>query len=282
MIAWALHQPHAGLSLAGAEDLLTAAERRYFSRLRVAKRRSEYLHGRYVTKCLVRAFLSGSGPLIHVGEVSVERDADGVPRVRILGQPNATLLSASLSHRHGAALAAVCVAELGTVGADLERIEPRSPRLVDDFFTATEIRQVDRASRLARDTLICGIWSAKEAILKALHLGLSVDTRRVECRLPALDGCWRPVACRVFLQAPVRIRCWARRSGNFVLTLAAAFAAVDGLVPEESPAWSEDAQLSRAPAAHDADHAAGAMPRATAVQSKRVSHDGVPRVGRLC
>ena len=34
-----------------------------------------------------------------------------------------------------------------------------------------------------RDTFITAMWSAKEAALKALHLGLTIDTRQVACAI---------------------------------------------------------------------------------------------------
>ena len=71
----------------------------------------------------------------------------------------------------------------GTVGVDLELVEPRSAGFVADFLTTAEQRYV--ASRGA-----CGehgwdlasnlLWSAKEAVLKVQRVGLRVDTRTVE------------------------------------------------------------------------------------------------------
>ncbi|MCB8986887.1 MAG: 4-phosphopantetheinyl transferase family protein [Ardenticatenaceae bacterium] len=44
------------------------------------------------------------------------------------------------------------------------------------------------------------VWSAKEAVLKALHLGLTVDTRCVECLIA-------PVAERPSTWTPFTIGC---------------------------------------------------------------------------
>ncbi|MCZ7667962.1 MAG: 4'-phosphopantetheinyl transferase superfamily protein [Chloroflexi bacterium] len=65
----------------------------------------------------------------------------------------------------------------------MERIASRSPEFVTDYFTKEEQVLVDRASADMRDVAVTAVWSAKEAALKALHLGLTVDTRAVTCLL---------------------------------------------------------------------------------------------------
>jgi 4'-phosphopantetheinyl transferase len=66
------------------------------------------------------------------------------------------------------------------------------------------------------------IWSAKESALKALRLGLNVDTRRVECHIaPSGSGAWAAItlSCDPILEAPP-LRGWWRVSEGYVLTLA--------------------------------------------------------------
>jgi len=67
----------------------------------------------------------------------------------------------------------------GTVGADLEWIEAREPGFVAQFFTPEEMGQVAGCGAEMRDTLVTAIWSGKEAVLKALRMGLRADTRSV-------------------------------------------------------------------------------------------------------
>jgi 4'-phosphopantetheinyl transferase len=70
-----------------------------------------------------------------------------------------------------------------TVGADIEAIEQRTASFVADFFTPAEQERINAAPAHLRDTLATAIWSAKEAVLKALREGLRIDTRRVTCRV---------------------------------------------------------------------------------------------------
>ena len=63
---------------------------------------------------------------------------------------------------------------------DLEAVEPRSKRFVEDFFTARERAWVERTPYPLHDRHVALTWSAKESALKLLRVGLRRDTRRVE------------------------------------------------------------------------------------------------------
>jgi 4'-phosphopantetheinyl transferase len=131
------------------------------------------------------------------------------------------------------------------VGVDVEGIEPRADNFVQAYFSVDEMHWIGQALGDEQALLATVTWSAKEAVLKALHLGLTVDTRRVVC-LPAIglelaagaEYGWNEVHVQIdtglLPEAPRRegrlpptsdydwqIRGWWRRAGHFVLTLAA-------------------------------------------------------------
>jgi 4'-phosphopantetheinyl transferase len=131
------------------------------------------------------------------------------------------------------------------VGVDIEGIGPRSDNFVQAYFAADEMRWIGQALGDDQALLATVTWSAKEAVLKALQLGLTVDTRRVSC-LPATgmeltasaehrwsevhvhcDPALLPQALRRAGQLELSrdydwdLRGWWRREGHFVLTLAA-------------------------------------------------------------
>ncbi len=119
---------------------------------------------------------------------------------------------------------AFCAVTTQIIGADIERVRPREWNFVETFFTDAEARQVQAAAPAWRDTLTTAIWSAKEAALKAVKLGLTVDTRRVECQFdldqPA-EGVWAPVQVTYTPSAAagaIMHGWWSLRSG-FVLTI---------------------------------------------------------------
>ncbi|MFZ2487486.1 MAG: 4'-phosphopantetheinyl transferase superfamily protein [Anaerolineae bacterium] len=131
------------------------------------------------------------------------------------------------------------------VGVDIEQIEARSAGFAQAYFTAKELGRLAETPQEEQALLATAIWSAKEAVLKALHLGLVVDTRRISC-LPATSsaaaGGWMlmllqmdadllPEAQRRTSQSvvarPWSLRGWWRYHGRFVLTLAALHVEVD-------------------------------------------------------
>jgi 4'-phosphopantetheinyl transferase len=113
------------------------------------------------------------------------------------------------------------------VGADIERVERRSRQFVEDYFTSAERDEVENARPAARDRTVTLFWSAKEAALKALRLGLTVDTRRVSCALRPARGADQPWA-RLSLALDQelsreyglsRLDGWWRLMDSYVLTL---------------------------------------------------------------
>lgn len=191
--------------------------------LKTDKRRGDWLLGRWTAKRLAQACLGDSRPL---ADYVIGNDPDGAPRLLDLPQ-----IDLSISHSHGLAFCALT--EGGKLGADIERIAARSSDFVEDYFTDDEIGYVRAVPPDVHDTLVTAIWSAKEAALKALRLGLRADTRVVDCRpqqataMSAAD--WLPIEIRIDSdRLGVDAACmmgWWRTHNEFVLTLAALIAA---------------------------------------------------------
>jgi 4'-phosphopantetheinyl transferase len=56
-------------------------------------------------------------------------------------------------------------------------VEARSPAFVEDYFSADEQALIADISLPERSLLLALLWSAKESALKALRVGLRLDTR---------------------------------------------------------------------------------------------------------
>lgn len=184
--------------------------------LKVAKRRQDWLLGRYAAK-------RGLAALTGLGDETLSRwdirtHEDGAPEAWLDGRPAAPSLS--LSHSGGRALCVVASADVSP-GCDLEQVETRSIGFVETFFTAAERLQVARASPPDRDLLVTLLWSAKESALKSLRHGLRKDTRSVEVRLQlsSRSHCWQPFTV-VAEDAPAPLEGWWRCEARFVLTAA--------------------------------------------------------------
>ncbi|MCS7040842.1 MAG: 4'-phosphopantetheinyl transferase superfamily protein [Anaerolineae bacterium] len=209
--------------------LLHPFEEAQLAGLRVVKRRREWLLGRWTAKHLVRLYLAQreGQPPPALAAIVIAPDPDGAPyAARALADELARLpLSLSISHSGDRAFCALDDRPGVTIGADIERIEPREPGLVAQFFAPAEQAVVAGAPAGKRDGLITAIWSAKEAVLKALRLGLRVDTRQLSClpmREAAAEGwLWLAIAAEGLpLSTPVRLRGRWRMEDGFVQTLA--------------------------------------------------------------
>jgi 4'-phosphopantetheinyl transferase len=217
-------------------SFLSPAERETLATLRYPKRRREWLLGRWTAKHLLQRARPAYAAL-PLDAITVGNDPDGAPYLAVAGEGRLPL-SLSISHRNDRAFCALLAPTpmmlTPVVGADLELVEPRDPAFVRDYFTAEEAVRVWHCPEERRDTLVTVLWSAKEAVLKVLRLGLTVDTRRVELRhVTGLDQCtdvtaslpladqWAPVEVHCTLPNTAPLCAWWRTQGNDVLTLAA-------------------------------------------------------------
>ncbi len=200
---------------------LSPHERDHLDSIRYTKRRSEYLTRRWTAKRAVATVLELDDAHRSLTRIEVRHHASGAPYVQLDGER--APVDVSMSDRSGWA---VCLigppgsAASGTLGIDLEVVEPRTDGFVADFFTASE-REYVRAlpDPSARHEAANLIWSAKEAALKVQQVGLRVDTRTVEVRLEATrrpDG-W---AAMSVLGRDGPMPGWWRRDGVFLLTIA--------------------------------------------------------------
>ncbi|MGB9752078.1 MAG: phosphopantetheinyl transferase [Roseiflexus castenholzii] len=209
------------------EGLLSSAEEARFRTLTREKRRRDWLLGRWTAKHLAAHYIelvTGRRPALR--DIVILTDPDGAPRLQSQNGDASIIdrLAISISHSRDHAFCVLTDTPGYAPGADIEYVEPRAPGFVTDFFTDVEIASVHHAPPSAQPLLTTVIWSAKEAALKSLRCGLTVDTRRIVCLPdePTADG-WAPVIvrCHPELNAYVH-RGWWRQMGGFVLTLATA------------------------------------------------------------
>jgi len=193
------------------EAWLTGAEREVLSRLRVPKRRGDWLLGRWVAK---RALVLAGEAETENG-VAIVASASGAPEA-FLPNGHPVGVSLSLTHSHGVAVAALGLAEI-RLGVDLEAIEERPAAFLADWFTPAEqafVAESDAGTAALAATLV---WSAKESVMKALREGLRIPPKAVEVlpeRGPA-DGSWRPFVARG--PGDDAWRGWWRTDAGFVL-----------------------------------------------------------------
>jgi 4'-phosphopantetheinyl transferase len=152
---------------------LSARELLVLDGMRFAKRRNDWRLGRWTAKRTLAACLNLSRDLPALAHTEILAAPSGAPEVFLLNQPAPVTIS--LSHRAGIAICAVAHFET-CIGCDLEMIEGRGDAFTADYFTVNERAKVERTHVEARPLLVTLLWSAKESVLKALHVGLRLDT----------------------------------------------------------------------------------------------------------
>ncbi len=197
---------------------LSAEETRRLEGMRFPKRRSQWLRGRAAAKSLLFSSLDDLRG-VEPARLSVQNDPEGAPIALLDGQE--LRLSLSISHRDEVAFCAVCEAGGVSLGADVEKVEPRMAAFAGDYFTPAELDFLEYYSDSEYDRRVTLVWSAKEAALKALGKGLRLDTRSVEIHaIQAAGSGWGSYSVRCGLAAGAW-RGWWQAHGEYMLTLAA-------------------------------------------------------------
>jgi 4'-phosphopantetheinyl transferase len=217
MLDWLL-QEGADISLP-PEMWLAPAEQEKLAGLQVAKRRGDWLLGRWTAKRLLQSVeQKRSGVVWPLAQLAIAPRADGSPELVSPRLPWAL----SLSHSHGRALAAVLPGDPDqAIGADLEKIALRPPSFNNDYFTPLEqawLAELPADQKALGQTII---WSGKEAFLKAIKKGLTLSTQTVSCLPSAMlrgDIGWQSLQ----VVSAWETRPWSgwwRTADDFVLTL---------------------------------------------------------------
>lgn len=154
-------------------------------------------------------------------EIEIKNTPEGVPVICLPGgrtSPDCL----SISHSGSLAFCALTQAPALKVGVDLEKIEPRSIDFVKDYFTQAEQRLVASFPLEEQHTAVTLIWSTKEAMLKALGIGLRWDTRQVEIREIRNEnrGDWQEVIVSDLRRKNRPWTAWWQRRGDFLMTIA--------------------------------------------------------------
>jgi 4'-phosphopantetheinyl transferase len=146
-------------------DLLAPDELQRARRFRFARDRNAFVQRRTALRRLLGHYCGGDPSALHF-----VHNAWGRPS--IAGWADAPHFSLS----HTAGLALLVITREGPVGVDVERIRPleRLLEVARSFFSAGEVAALEEIAPAARDVAFLRCWTRKEAVVKALGMGLSV------------------------------------------------------------------------------------------------------------
>jgi phosphopantetheinyl transferase len=173
-----------------------------------ARKRRDWLSGRIALK---HAYLSLTGQLAAMppSQVEVRNGPSGSPHI-----PSAPDLLCSITHSHGWGAGA---ASTEPVGVDIEPLGRHGTRTCELVATGEEVERLREAG--VRPTAIGGtLWAIKEAVLKAVGLGLRVPAARAKLVRPQRDS-WEVVLAHPGCVTS-RWSVWTATVAGFALALA--------------------------------------------------------------
>ncbi len=171
-----------GLSLEREKacDLLDEEELKKFDAFSILKRKKSFLYGRLAAKKAVKTYF----PKFLEKNIRIENSKESHCKVRPIALLRGGALPVgSLSISHSGELAASAFHPYKLIGIDLEKIEERDPSFFEMNFTFQErelLRYLDTKDQWVGMTLL---WTAKEAMGKAIGKGLSLSTLSMESYL---------------------------------------------------------------------------------------------------
>jgi 4'-phosphopantetheinyl transferase len=201
------------------ESWLAAGERVRAAGFRFAKRRNDWILGRWTAKRALRAYLAQTGHGIpDYPAIEIRSAPDGAP------EPfwNGALAPVSLTLSHSESQGFCAITRPGIpVGCDLETVSSRDWTFIFDYFCAEERSFLTNARADRQPLLSTLVWSAKESALKCLRAGLRRDTRSVLVHV-AGEGksSWNMFTAHC-LESKRAFYGWWRESGGCVQTVAA-------------------------------------------------------------
>ena len=160
-IYWTLVE-RARVDLSNPEIFLSPDELQKLGALRFPKRRGEWLLGRWTAKSLAHSLDDFSH--YRPADLEIRSRPGGAPYLQVL-DGTCPSLSLSISHSGELAFCTLTLAAGLAVGADLEKVEPRTNEFLQDYFTPAEWDRVRLGPAGSRDlaaTLICFVAAKLE------------------------------------------------------------------------------------------------------------------------
>jgi phosphopantetheinyl transferase (holo-ACP synthase) len=180
------------------DALLFTGEREALDRLLSDRRRAEWVAARVAAKVLVQRYLADfHGVAAALPNIEIAKDDNGAPHVRLHGDfPEIEVPHLTITHSSGVAIAALAgPGPRARLGIDLERVEVRDEAFAKNYFRDDELALrsgLTNGSALDRATFVSMLWAIKEAVSKALGLGLKL--RLDDVQIAAVEhaaGEWR-------------------------------------------------------------------------------------------
>ncbi len=146
---------------------LNPTEQQQYQRFHFAKDRQLYLCSHAMLRLVLAAYLNCSPP-----SIEFETNQYGKPKLK-----SKSAISFNLSHAKQAAVLAVAADPGHDLGVDIESVQDRGALqdLAQHYFSADEAAWLLQQSPAKQAELFFTLWTLKEAYIKAIGKGLSID-----------------------------------------------------------------------------------------------------------
>lgn len=164
------------------------AEIEHYNALHFEKRRNDWMLGRITAKELVQnTWMKYLKKTVSLNEIQIVNDYFGKPQILLNINNDWKLISQSLSisHCHNIAVCSLLSdAPAQNIGIDLEYINDRPALFAETFMHKEELKQLEKVKyKQAYNCALTSLWSLKEAFLKAVGVGLRINTKKINCDL---------------------------------------------------------------------------------------------------
>ncbi|MBP5404146.1 MAG: 4'-phosphopantetheinyl transferase superfamily protein [Elusimicrobiaceae bacterium] len=149
-------------NLPPVNEVLGEKEQAFYNTLKLPKRKTEWLGGRLALKKLLVAHVGGTLADFEV----LTPGGVGKPTVKVGGKE--ITIPFSITHSNGYAVAAIAP-QAKYLGIDLEKVAPRINAWKNTFFLPEELARED-------DEFLTSLWTQKEAVVKLLGSGLTINS----------------------------------------------------------------------------------------------------------
>ncbi|MCI5126525.1 MAG: 4'-phosphopantetheinyl transferase superfamily protein, partial [Candidatus Electrothrix sp. AR5] len=159
------------------QRVLSAAEQDYFQRFKYMKRKKEWLGGRIAAKAALLALASHHAADQDLRSITILPNKHGRPITEELpaclaNQRSGPIISISHSDCFAVAMAKkasrVREGSRASCGVDLQKISTKLAGLTTHFATDAELQLLAQQADCDEDTRLTMLWTAKEALKKAL------------------------------------------------------------------------------------------------------------------
>jgi phosphopantetheinyl transferase len=148
-----------------------------FTEKMTEKRKKEHLAGRLIAKSAISwKDRTENGNVVSLSDINIITVKNGKP----YGQLNNNKYNLSISHSHDWAIASISKEQHGI---DIELSEKRDQAFQKEAFTQEEIKKIIKSTKelkLTEEQVITMVFSAKEALLKKIGVGLKGGLKKVK------------------------------------------------------------------------------------------------------